>query len=235
MTPYYEHAGVTIYHGDCREILPQLGEVESVIVDPPWPNLSRLLRRDGLDPVVLLREMFDALVSAVRVVIHLGCTSDPRILAAVPERWPFFRVSWLRYACPSYAGRALLSGDVAYAFGAPVPSAPRRRVVPGEVTSVRNEAEYVRGYGKNRSPATRDLRHEELSHPTPRHLAHVRWLVAWFSESEVVDPFCGSGTTLVAAKTHGRRATGIEIEERYCEIAARRLGQEVLPFGAANS
>ena len=54
------------------------------------------------------------------------------------------------------------------------------------------------------------------------------WLVKWFSESSIIDPFMGTGTTMRAAKDLGRKAIGIEIEEKYCEIAARRLQQEVL-------
>jgi hypothetical protein len=72
-------------------------------------------------------------------------------------------------------------------------------------------------------------------HPTPLPLSLCVELISAFGQSDgpVLDPFMGSGTTLRAAKDLGRRAIGIEIEERYCEIAAKRLGQQVLDFGAA--
>jgi len=68
----------------------------------------------------------------------------------------------------------------------------------------------------------------QRAHPCPRRIQHVMWLVKWFSESSIIDPFMGTGTTMRAAKDLGRKAIGIEIEEKYCEIAARRLQQEVL-------
>jgi hypothetical protein len=66
-------------------------------------------------------------------------------------------------------------------------------------------------------------------HPSPKPLKAMQWLVSRFSGT-VIDPFMGSGTTLVAAKNLGRQAVGIEIEERYCEVAAKRLSQEVFEF-----
>jgi DNA modification methylase len=74
-----------------------------------------------------------------------------------------------------------------------------------------------------------------FGHPSPKLECLMYWLVEELSApgDVVLDPFMGSGTTLVAAKRLGCRAIGIEIEERYCEIAAKRLGQEVLPLEQA--
>ncbi|MDD5304003.1 MAG: site-specific DNA-methyltransferase [Elusimicrobia bacterium] len=74
-----------------------------------------------------------------------------------------------------------------------------------------------------------------FGHPSPKPECVMRWLVDELSEpgETVLDPFMGSGTTLRAAKDLGRKAIGIEIEERYCEIAAKRLSQQVLPLELA--
>ena len=71
------------------------------------------------------------------------------------------------------------------------------------------------------------------SHPAQEPLALMHRLLEPLGDGVILDPYCGTGTTLVAAKNQGRKAIGIEIEEKYCEIAAKRLRQEVLPFGSA--
>jgi site-specific DNA-methyltransferase (adenine-specific) len=68
-------------------------------------------------------------------------------------------------------------------------------------------------------------------HPSPKPLRAMTWILSRFRGDSVIDPFAGSGTTLVAAKQLGWSAVGIEREERFCEIAVRRLQQDVLPLG----
>jgi hypothetical protein len=232
VNPYYVEQGITIYHGDSRELVPGI-DCDSIITDPVWPNSSKMLVGHE-DPASLLREVLKA-ARARRVVIQLGCCSDPRFLAAVPDRYPFHRVCWLDYALPSYYGRSLNTGDVAYAYGEPIKNAKYRHVVPGRCLSTNSE--FPRGLGRNRTTKESLDAASKLPHPTPRHAKHVRWLVNWFSDADdiILDPFLGSGTTLLAAKDLGRQAIGIEIEERFCELAAKRLSQGVLQFGALNA
>ena len=205
MRPYYEHAGITIYHGDCRELDVH---AETVITDPVWPNATPMLAGSE-DPYGLFAEVAPRWESAKRVAVHLGCNSDPRFLQGIAQ--PFFRVVWLRYARPHYLGRLLYGSDVAYLFGEPPAASNGHQLISGEYIDV-------------------DSNGKQTAHPTPRKLGHVKWLVSrWSEESDtILDPFMGSGTTLLAAKNLGRKAIGVEIEERYCEIAANRLSQEVM-------
>lgn len=227
MKPYYEESGITIYHGDCREVLPQL-EVEAIITDPVWPDCEHIF--PGIDAPALLSECLDAAPSSRRVLIHLGIDTDPRFLSCVPEKWPFIRVCYLSYVAVGYAGRVLRDAEVAYVFGDPPKSRPGQRVLPGSTMASDKLATKSNGdkkWGRHREAG---LETDHLPHPTARNLQHCRWLVKWFTEESLVDPFMGTGTTLAAAKELHRRAIGIEIEEKYCEIAAKRLSQEVFAF-----
>lgn len=219
MRSYYEHAGITIYHGDCREILPHLEvKVDSVITDPVWPNCPEDLLQGWRDPRGLFLSALELLPPARRLVVVLRSDSDPRFLSSVGERWPFVCVQAMPYAVPMYLGRILGGTELAYCFGEPIASRPGARVIPmwGPKAQTRDDPGR-RGSG---------------GHPCSRHITHQRWLVEWWSEAgeTILDPFMGSGTALRAAKDLGRRAVGIEIEERYCEIAAKRLAQGVLEF-----
>ncbi len=211
--PYYHHAGITIYHGDCREILPRLPSAEVVITDPVWPNCPPGLLIGDDDPLGLFESFFAALpVLPQRLVVVLRNDSDPRFLTVVPPTLPFFRVQVLPYVIPANIGRKLGGDELAYSFGTPIPFAKGQQLIPGWAPKVQPEGRKANG------------------HPCSRSLQHFRWLVRWWSEEHqtILDPFMGSGTTLRAAKEMGRKAIGIEIEERYCEIAANSLSQEVL-------
>lgn len=223
MKPYFQEGGITIYHGDCREVFdgdPHFfcGSPFSCITDPVWPNNS-IPEFSGIDAPALLADVLRRLF-AVRLAIQLGVDSDPRaMLSAVdPVRWKFFRVAWLELVRVGYKGRLLMTGDVGYLFGEPPASRPGAHVIPGRFIDT-------------------DSKGRQADHPCPRKLAHVAWLVKWWSDpaDTVLDPFAGSGTTLVAAKKLGRRAIGIEIEERYCEVAANRLRQGTLDLEEATA
>lgn len=224
MNPYYSEGGITIYHGDCREVLPGIEHGDTCITDPVWPNSVF----PGVQcPATLFAEAAELLV-VDRLVVQLGCSSDARFLAGVPKRFDFLRVCWLEYASPSYRGRILIGSDVAYAWGVPPSSRPGRRVLPGRCMAKKNDTkQFHTGRGNGTSDG---IDYKAMPHPCPRRLEHVAWLVSIFAEAAVIDPFCGTGTTLLAAKNHGLKATGIESEEASCEIAAQRLAQQMLPF-----
>lgn len=209
--PYYSDESVTIYHGDCRDILPTIEGVEAVVTDPPWPTTREFVRGndEAHELVEVVARWCDA-GGAERMALHFSALTDPRILALVPTSYPFLCTRWLDYARPAYRGRTL-SADVAYVFGRSFPPASRGHMLPGRTMASRN--------GDTRAAT---------GHPTPRKLEHAQWLVKWYGGAVTLDPFAGSGTTLLAAKGMGLRAIGIEIEERYCEIAANRCAQGVL-------
>ena len=213
MKPYYQEDGITIFHADCREILPQL-EAEAFITDPVWPNCNADLQGAD-DPFGLFLSAIAVLPTrSRRLVVVLRNDSDPRFLEAVPVTFPFLQVAWLQYVMPGYLGRVLGGNECAYVFGQQVRRVEGRKVIPSI------------------SPKAQPSDRPPNGHPCSRALVHMKFLVNWFSDADevVCDPFCGSGTTLRAAKDLGRKAIGIEIEERFCEIAAKRLSQRVLEF-----
>lgn len=209
-----------LYCGDCREILPTLTGGDAVVTDPVWPNVPRLMTLDGKQqfplagadrPFELLAEAMGALPESVRrIVLHLGCNSDPRILRAVPDRFSFIRTCWLEYAVPHFTGRVLNGADTAYAFGRPVKRVKGRRVIPGRAP-------------KSQPQTTC------REHPCTRSLPFVEWLVWWFSDPSevVVDPFMGSGTTGIGALNLDRGFVGIEVEARWFDLACRRIEESL--------
>lgn len=199
--------GITLYNGDCREILPTLSKVDTVITDPVWPNCPEGLLVGWEAPADLLKSAIEALPAARRLVVVMRSDSDPRFLSSIPNRWQFFCVQALSYAVPMYLGRVLGGTELAYCFGEPIPSEMGRRVVPM--------------WGPKAQPSDRQAN----GHPCSRAVVHQEWLVDWWSlkDETILDPFMGSGTTGVAAVKFGRKFIGIEIEPRYFDIACQRI------------
>lgn len=214
MSPFEPGQQWTVIHGDA---VAEIADIKTnaaasvVVTDPVWPNAP-----EGMFPGVDPSELFKSVAShfpgvARRVVVHLGCMSDARFLSGIPASMSFVRVCWLKYARPSYFGTVLNSGDVAYVFGSRE-ATDGKTLMPGELCVT----------------DTSDLRNKTKDHPCPRPLESVAWLIKWFTSERdvVVDPFCGTGTTGVAAIRAGRRFIGIEKDAKYAAIARERLEAE---------
>jgi hypothetical protein len=211
-----EIGDAVLYLGDARDILPTIGPVDSVITDPVWPNAHPDLQGSE-NPVKLFAETISVLPRARALLVWLGIQSDPRFLRFIPSSWPFLRVSYLSRAVPGYNGRCLVTGDLLYAYGEWPASKEGRRVIPGE-----------------KRVTSKPL--EKIDHPCARNLEQAKWVVYWWTDKDeiVLDPFCGSGTIGCACTDLGRRYIGIEIEDRYFDIACARIkaaqAQLRLPF-----
>lgn len=226
MTPYYEHAGITIYHGDCRELLPQIESVDLVVTDPPYvfgiASTGQEGKAGGWGDLMNSAAWYAGILRALhaRTVQRQGAIwifnswrSFPILARAAYEaQWPI---------------TSLLVWD-------------KQWIGPGGRAGLRPSYELVALFCHARFALSNrglpDIWRQQWASQRPwGHAAEkpVPLMARLIQESTtglVLDPFAGSGTTLVAAKQLGCRAIGIEIEERYCEIAAERLAQEVLPF-----
>ena len=211
MEPYYDKDGITIYHGDCREVLPSLEPCDLLLTDPPYGisycrgygGNGKHVRRNDI-PVAGDDEPFDPspFVQFDNVILWGANHYSSRLPHG---RW----IAWDK-----------LDG-----------------LEPWDTFSD-VEFAWMKGRGKDRivSRLWKGIcqdgnRGDRRYHPTQKPTGVMGWCIGLVPNVEtILDPFMGSGTTLVAAKLLGRKAIGIEIEERYCEIAVNRLRQQVLSF-----
>jgi site-specific DNA-methyltransferase (adenine-specific) len=212
--PYYDADGIVIYHGDCRDVLPTIdGAV--MVADPPYGISYRSGQAGRIKQGVVGDDSTEARDDALRI-----WGNRP---ALVFGKWTVARPP---------GARALLVWDKGPGVGMGALDIPWKP---------NHEEIYVYGFGwvghrgsgvlRFNGPGAYAQMLSDCTHPNGKPLPLMMELVSKCPPGTVVDPFMGSGTTLRAAKDLGRRAIGIEIEERYCEIAAKRLSQRVLALG----
>jgi site-specific DNA-methyltransferase (adenine-specific) len=232
MTPYYEHAGITIYHGDCREILPQLPALPGpsfVLTDPPYGaglsfDYAQRFQASKRNPVKGGRWWSNA--DRASIGRHTPVRGDDE---------PFDPAHLMQY------GRLVLFGANHYASRLPdcggwIVWDKRRGIEDAQwpmseaELAWTNLGEGVRVFRHRWFGLIRDSEKGEHFHPTQKPVALMKWILERWGRPDdlLLDPYCGSGPALIAASELKLRAIGIEIEEKYCEIAAKRLSQEVL-------
>ena len=206
--PYYSDDSVTIYHGDCRDILPAL-TFDVVVTDPPYGIDYRQTIKTARDWGTIPGDGSDALARWLSEAVHpipmlvFGANHFPSALPE-PGRW----VCWDKRVVEA-ADRMLGSPFELAWMNGPDKAGFMYRIQHGGVVN-------ADGHGRR-------------VHPTQKPVTLMKRIIEdHFPTGVIVDPFMGAGSTLRAAKDLGRRAVGIEIDERYCAAAVARLAQEVL-------
>lgn len=223
MTPYYAHAGITIYHGDCREVMAHVERDASIVSDPPYgmkANTNSKRFRGGDEPVLRRSEgrAWDSIVGDDSPFDPLPWLAYPRVVLwganHFCQRLPVgTMLVWIKKHDYLF-GTFLSDCEIAWMKGGHGVYAFKRSFPPPARIS-----EGVDG--------------KTAAHQTQKPLALMEWCIDKVGApigSMVFDPFMGSGTTLVAAKNGGRHAVGCDLLEINCEIAAKRLAQEALPL-----
>jgi site-specific DNA-methyltransferase (adenine-specific) len=246
--PYYEEPGITIYHGDCRDILPHLPKVDLVLTDPPYglnynngdlasqrenvfggkkENLgTRPIAMDGeQESKELLREVLGIVKSKLLkggACCFCCCGGGPKPLFA---EWTLLLDEIIGFKQAVVWDKGGLGMGIHY----------RRNYE--FILVAQNGDPAHRWNGGNTTPNVWRIPKiipSSNQHPTEKPVQLMEKAISIHSNPGdlVLDPFMGSGTVLVAAKNMNRRCIGIDIEERWCAMAVERLKQDVLPFNS---
>ena len=203
--PYYQDKWVTIYHGDCREILPTLEPVDLVLTDPPYG-----VNKAEWD------QNYDISALSIPIARKLGLMCGVSNIPYTAHQIGNLIYKWMLIA-------HLINGMTrgAMGYGNYIPCL----VYTDGVASVHGLTTDCLDIVVGAEP--------KPNHPSPKPSRVIDWFIERLSESNetILDPFLGSGTTAVCAKKLGRKCIGIEISEKYCEIAVKRLAQEVMELG----
>jgi site-specific DNA-methyltransferase (adenine-specific) len=223
--PYYQDDACTIYHGDCRELLPQLEResASAVVTDPPF-NVGFEYGTGYNDrlPIEQYGDFLRDVLAASEPVVEEGGWFFVWMAMPHCHHWhEWFPEGWRIFAgLKDFA--QFRPTRVQYSWDPVIfwqKGARKAKAQAGK-----------RDYHMGRT--SRHILERSNGHPCPRPIDTATYIVDLVTDfgDTVLEPFAGSGTTLLAAKNLGRKAIGIELEEKYCEIAASRLTQEVLPL-----
>lgn len=221
MKPYYEDDMVTLYHGSCLDITEWVA-ADVLVTDPPYGVSYQSNQRKGeklaaiagdADPEIRNRAL--ALWGSERPAIVFGSW---RVLPPAGERQ---RLIWAKLGTPGM-------GDLSMPWGT---SHEDIHVLGGgwdrEATGQKRSGSVITGSGVRGGAAGAE---NATGHPTPKPVPLMENLIQRCPPGLIAEPFAGSGATLVAARNLGRKAIGVELEERYCEGIAQRLSQGALIF-----
>jgi DNA modification methylase len=209
IVPFYDRDGITIYNADCRDVLPTLGKFDLLLTDPPYGLGNKIVSSES-DPLwgrmMGKANTWDKTTVPQMLIDQAVDTANTSVIwggnyyALPPVR------CWLAWD----KKQEHTSGHFEMAWT--TIELPTRMFRMGRIE------EYNGGQPRK-------------VHPTQKPLVLMKWCIGLVPEAKsVLDPFMGSGTTLVAAKLLGLRAVGIEINVEYCRIAVERLRQGVLCF-----
>lgn len=204
---YYQDDLVTIYQGDCRVWLP---EADVIVTDPPygiayehWSNVAH-----GTNRFAHIKVFGD------------DAPFDPGHLLALGKPTVLFGANHYAERLPSSPGWLIWDKRVGRG---PTDQSDAEVAWTNVLRTVRVKSIYWGGIIR-----TGREQADGRVHVMQKPVALMSWVLGYMPDGVILDPYAGSGSTLVAAKNLGRRAIGVEIEEEYCEIAARRCAQEVL-------
>lgn len=226
MSVYYQDDLVTLYHGDCLQVTEWLA-ADVLVTDPPYgmnhaprgtynPTTGKLQKAN-------LSVIANDKTTDVRDAMLTAWADRPAVIFGTwrvnrPANTSHRLIWWKKGQPPGPANAPfMLQDEEIYILGAGFVSSspPMRSVI---ATS------------ENRQGAHGEA--ARIGHPTPKPVGLMELLIARCPAGVIADPFAGSGATLIAARNLGRAAIGVELEERYCELIAKRLSQQAFDLGA---
>jgi DNA modification methylase len=224
MTPYYSEHGITLFHGDCRDILPSIQD-GLVVTDPPYNRDYHYRQFKDRQSEEAYLSCLETACRLPAVIIHYH--EDVFSFALRLQQTPARIVPWVYNSNTPRQSRSIAWFGVSPDFA--LCGQPYKNKTDRRVQALMDQGREARLYDWWNVDQVKNVSAEKTEHPCQiPELVMSRILTITPEPALVIDPFCGSGTTLVSAQRLGREVIGIEVDESYCELAAKRLSQRVL-------